>query len=311
MSMNAGLPMISVLTPCLNRAQLIEGAIQSVLRQDYPNVEHIVIDGASTDGTLEVLGRYPHLQVVSEPDRGYVEAINKAIRLAQGDIIGHLNSDDAYEDNVFSSVARRFLDDPELDTLCGGAVVFEEAPEGKRALVVSYLGQREKDLSFQNVTLGAPIINARFFRRQVYDRLGLYDTRYPIASDREFLIRAAIAGVKHAEIEPLVYHYRRHRGSLSINRDGSHLGRLLEEHIELSERYLQNGGGPKEFRRLCRTWHTRETCRMVLLSCRTMRLGDAFRYAVRGVRHDAMWPWRVAPIVFSRMVRASQERTGR
>jgi glycosyltransferase involved in cell wall biosynthesis len=304
MSMNPELPMISVVTPCLNRVRFVEGAVLSVLRQEYPNVEHIVVDGASTDGTLEVLSRYPHLRVISEPDGGYVEAVNKAIRLAQGDIIGHLNSDDAYEDDVFFSVAQRFLHDPDLDTLCGGAVVFDDSAEGTPVIVVRYLSRREKELSFHNVTLGAPIINARFFRRHVYERLGLFDTRYPISSDRDFLIRAAIAGVKHAEIEPLVYHYRRHSGSLSINREGSHLGSLLEEHIELSERYLQNGSVPMEFRRLCRIWHTRETCRMVLQGCRTMGFRDAFRYAVRGVRHDGIWPWRVAPLLVARILRS-------
>jgi len=302
---NRDLPMISIVTPCLNRVQFVEEAIQSVLRQDYPEVEHIVVDGASTDGTLEILRRYRHLSLISEPDDGHFHAINKAIRLAKGEIIGHLNSDDFYEDNVFSSVAQRFLDDPELDTLCGGAVVFDDGPEGKPVIVARYQRRRDKELSFHNVTLGAPIINARFFRRHVYERLGLYDTRYPIASDREFLIRAAIAGVKHAEIEPLVYHYRRHSGSLSINREGSHLGPLLEEHIGLSERYLQNGSVPMEFRRLCRIWHTRETCRMALQGLRSMGFRDAFRYVVRGFRHDAIWPWRVAPIAISRVLRAS------
>ncbi|MGH7429402.1 MAG: hypothetical protein ACREJ4_13760, partial [Candidatus Methylomirabilaceae bacterium] len=212
---------------------------------------------------------------------------------------------------VFSSIAQRFLDDPALDTVCGGAVVFDETPGGNRTIVATYQRRRDMELSFHNVTLGAPIINARFFRRRVYERLGLYDTRYPIASDREFLMRAAIARLKHAAIERLVYHYRRHPGSLSINHERSHLGSLLEEHIALSERYLENDGVPLEFRRLCRIWHTRETCRMTLHGLRRMRFGDAFSYVARGFGHDAVWPWRVAPIVISRVLRAPANRLAR
>ncbi len=70
-------PLISIITPCLNRAEFIAEAVESVLSQDYPNVEHIIMDGGSTDGTLEVLKRYPHLRVVSEPDEGMYTAINK------------------------------------------------------------------------------------------------------------------------------------------------------------------------------------------------------------------------------------------
>ena len=83
--------------PCLNRVNLIREAIESVLAQDYPNFEHIVIDGGSTDGTLDVLREYRHLKLISEPDNGLYDAVNKGIRLAQGELIGWLNSDDVYD----------------------------------------------------------------------------------------------------------------------------------------------------------------------------------------------------------------------
>ena len=104
------LPRISILTPSFNQGAYIEQNIRSVLDQGYPNVEHIVIDGGSTDNTVEILKRYPHLKWVSEKDRGQADALNKGLALATGEIIGWINSDDFYEKNIFATVAGHFAD---------------------------------------------------------------------------------------------------------------------------------------------------------------------------------------------------------
>ena len=87
-------PVISVITPSLNCAAYIRECIESVLAQDYRNFEHVIIDAASTDETVDILKAYPHLKWISEPDRGEADALNKALRMARGDIIGWLNTDD-------------------------------------------------------------------------------------------------------------------------------------------------------------------------------------------------------------------------
>ena len=99
---------ISVITVTWNRVELLEQAINSVIDQGYENYEHIIIDNASTDGTVEMLQRYPHLKWISEPDNGQSEAMNKGIRLATGEIFAWLNDDDLYPPGTFELIAQRF-----------------------------------------------------------------------------------------------------------------------------------------------------------------------------------------------------------
>src|SRR5689334_8323683 len=95
-------PLLSIITPCLNRSTYIADAVESVLKQDYHNFEHVIMDGGSTDPTLSILGRYPHLQVFSEKDQGMYHALNKGIAKVRGEVIALLNSDDVYEPGIFS-----------------------------------------------------------------------------------------------------------------------------------------------------------------------------------------------------------------
>src|ERR1700743_3653163 len=102
---------ISIITPSYNQGQFIEDAIRSVLDQGYPDFEHIVIDNCSTDGTLDVLRRYPHVRWVSEPDGGQSAALNKGLRLSTGDVLAWLNCDDFYLPGAFHTAAAALLRD--------------------------------------------------------------------------------------------------------------------------------------------------------------------------------------------------------
>ena len=296
-------PLISIVTPCLNRAQFIGEAIESVLHQDYPHFEHIIVDGGSTDGTLDIVQRYPHLRVISEPDQGVYDALNKGIRLAQGEIIGHLNSDDFYEKNIFAEVARQFAADPQLDAVYGGATVFEQEADGSRQTIAEYLSSADVELSWQNITIGVPIINARFFRKRVYDRIGLYNTTYRIAADRDFLMRVALAHVKSAPLASTVYHYRQHPGSLTINTHSPYAVQTINEYLDIAERYLNVDGIAAESRRYCKLWYTKETIEGAVLALRGMRPSDVVRYSLRGWRHDLRWPIALASVLLPKLVR--------
>jgi glycosyltransferase involved in cell wall biosynthesis len=122
------LPRISIITPSLNQAEFIEQAISSVLQQEYPNLEYIVIDGGSTDGSVDVIRKFQSSIAywVSEKDRGQAHAINKGLERATGDIIGYLNSDDYYLDGALARVADRFSRDPDVDLLHGRCRVVDQ-----------------------------------------------------------------------------------------------------------------------------------------------------------------------------------------
>jgi glycosyltransferase involved in cell wall biosynthesis len=177
----------SVITVCYNSVRTIERTLQSVAKQDWPTVEHIVIDGGSTDGTREILekSRSQLSCLVSEPDKGIYDAMNKGLALATGDIICFLNSDDKYASvDVLSSVASQ-MRDHNLEALIGDVGFFRE--RNFTRMVRRYRSDR-----FHPELLGwgwMPAHPALFLRAEVIQRVGQFKTDYLIAGDFEFIVR--------------------------------------------------------------------------------------------------------------------------
>jgi glycosyltransferase involved in cell wall biosynthesis len=230
----------SVVTPCYNRRDYIVQAVESVLAQDYPDFEHWIIDAGSNDGTLEVLARYPHLKIVSEPDRGVYDGMNKGVRRADGDVIVLLNSDDVLAPGSFRLTAGLFRNAVGTMLVSGGCEIFRSTPAGGEVVMHRYLNPREYHLCVRNATVGKSFINARFFRRKVFEQVGEFDLRYPIAADRDFLIRAALRGLPDAPIKRLLYRYRWHPGSLTMNAGNASLLQGMRDGLEIARHYLSN-----------------------------------------------------------------------
>jgi glycosyltransferase involved in cell wall biosynthesis len=181
-------PLVTVITVCYNSANTLEQALKSVTIQDWPNVEHIVIDGGSTDDTLDILGRYKnHLAyVVSEPDNGIYDAMNKGLARATGDVVCFLNADDQYaSENVLSMVANQ-MRAGQLDALLGDVGFFHASNPTRQ--VRRYRSDR---FTPERLAWGwMPAHPALFLTRSVIDRVGQFNTTYKIAGDYEFVIRA-------------------------------------------------------------------------------------------------------------------------
>jgi hypothetical protein len=301
--------MISIVTPSFNRAAMIRDAIESVLAQGYTVFEHIVIDGNSDDGTASVLLEYPHLRVVREPDSGMYDAINKGLQLASGEIIGLLNTDDLYAPGAFDAVAHTFAENPDALAVVGRAQVFSAAAGRDR--LVREDPAIESDEFWYRVIQGHPVTNAWFFRREVFGRVGLLDTGYRFAADREFLIRAALAGVRPVTIPVPLYLYRQHPGSATISPEDSRQARrgaqrllVLSEGMRLLEGFLGQDGIPAEARRHLKSAHSAACYRATATAVYHRRFSTALTAIRQGFRFDPLWP-----TVFIRMAwhRALQE----
>tara|TARA_R100000365_G_C2748294_1_gene79431 strand:+ start:4025 stop:4774 length:750 start_codon:yes stop_codon:yes gene_type:complete len=194
---------ISIVTAVFNREKSIARALASVAAQSWPHTEHLVIDGASRDRTCEIVRTHagPNVSLVSEPDAGIYDAINKGLRLARGDIIGVLHSDDLFaHPDVLRMVAAHF-EDPALDAVYADAAFFSSHEPGK--LIRRYNSGRFVPSRIQYGWM--PAHTTLFLRRSVFDRFGHYKTNYRIAADFEFIARIFKDGALKAHYVPEIW----------------------------------------------------------------------------------------------------------
>jgi len=177
--------MISILTPSYNQGRYIERNILSVLNQHYPSFEHIIIDGGSTDNTVEILQKYPHLKWVSEKDNGQADALNKGLEIATGEIIGWINSDDFYEPDVLNDVAKEF-EDVNIQWIVGNIKMFYE--ESKRAIPM-----RSPTITHSSLLKDPDIVKqqATFFRKTILQQLGGWNSTLQMIMDYDLWLRLA------------------------------------------------------------------------------------------------------------------------
>ena len=183
-------PLVSIVTPSYNQAKYLEQTIQSVLGQDYACIEYLVADGASTDGSVEIIKKYADKLTwwVSEKDAGQGDAINKGFARATGEIIAWLNSDDYYLPNTISTVVKIFEQNPDVVMIYGDMLAVDE--QGKTINALKYRQLTLQDLLCFQI-IGQPSV---FFRRDVLEKTGGIDTTFHFLLDHQLWIRIAQYG---------------------------------------------------------------------------------------------------------------------
>lgn len=178
---------VSIITSCYNREATIRGAIESVLEQDYPYIEYIVVDGASKDNSLAIINEYKNGidKIISEPDNGMYEGINKGIRAATGDIIGLIHSDDfLFSSHTISEIVQAFKEQ-QADLVYGNGVFVDY--DNINQMIRNWVSGKYTKENVKNGWL--PLHPTVYIKKECMDKYGLYDESYKIAADSDLLVR--------------------------------------------------------------------------------------------------------------------------
>jgi glycosyltransferase involved in cell wall biosynthesis len=228
------MPLVSVITVVRNGAAHLRETIESVIGQSWPNTEFIIIDGASTDGTLDIIRSYDQNidYWVSEPDNGIFDAMNKGITLAQGALIGLLNADDWYEPGALETAATAYRGEKKQ------GIYF-----GDKYLVHVDLGLKYEFRGSLEFWRGMTICHqAMFVHREAYERLGYYDQAYRLAADFDFFVRAILSGIPFIRLDRFVVNFRDDGASAqSLVQGNREISTILRSNYGfLSSPYLKN-----------------------------------------------------------------------
>lgn len=249
-------PQISIITPSYNQAQYLEQTIDSVLSQNYSNLDYIVIDGGSLDGSVEVIKKYEkYLSYwVSEKDNGQSDAINKGLKIAKGEIINWLNSDDYLQPGALKIISSNFAD-PSVSVLIGRSNIVQDQKIIRTTMGTDvYAGNLAKTIGLARIDQPET-----YFRKSVIDRMGPLNTRLHYVMDKEWWVRYLLLfglnGIK--KIEDIIVNFRLHGNSKTISNNAG----FIEDGFQL-------------VLRMCELTQNAEAFRLISRLVRTVRSND-------------------------------------
>ena len=206
-------PLVTIVTPCRNSQAYLEETINSVARQTYPNIEYIVVDGGSTDGTLDIIGRYEDVisRWVSEPDNGQADGLRKGFSMGRGEVLGWINSDDLYPADAVQ-VAVSAMHDSGEDVVYGNRILIDSTGRrvGERRLSPFLPFFSRRGVLYGGFGIYQP---AAFWTRELYDRAGGIDPTYHFRMDTEMIIRFVMAGATFKFLRSDLVRFRIHPNS--------------------------------------------------------------------------------------------------
>jgi len=227
-------PLVTIITPSFNQAPYLEETINSVLGQTYPRIEYIIMDGGSTDGSVEIIKRYQNKLAywVSEKDRGQTDAINKGFARAKGEVLAWINSDDTLRPNAVEEAVRFLNDNPDIGLVYGDTHYIDE-----HSKVIGRFPAAQTDLA--RLRRGYVHIpqQASFFRKSIWDQIGPLDPEFFFAMDYDLWVR--IAGKAEIRYLPRWWaNFRLHRGAKSIDADDRCWPEMLKVHYRDGGRWF-------------------------------------------------------------------------
>lgn len=235
--MDNALPLVSIITPSLNQGRFIEETILSVKNQTYPRVEHIIMDGGSTDGTLDILKKYSHSLIwISEPDKGQSDAINKGWRMSKGDILAYLNSDDTYMPWAVETAVKFLVEHPDVGMMYGDAEFTNESGEVTQHYRVTEFDLRRMLCSYNHVP--QPSV---FFSRKILESVGYLDENLHLAMDLDYWIRISLK-FKIRHIAQTLATMRMHPEAKFVAR----YHEALSEYLHILKKFYSNPELPTE-----------------------------------------------------------------
>lgn len=232
---------VSIITVVRNGVETIEQTILSVLGQTYKNIEYIIIEGQSTDGTLQIIEKYSRFidSFISEPDEGLYDAMNKGIRRATGEIIGIINSDDWYAEDAVERVVN-YLNGNNVDVVYGNVIhVYQDGSE-----------KLWKKMPLETIRYRTAVQHPSvFIKKEIYYKYGGFDLDYAVSADYELLLRLYSKDIRFGFVNSIVAYYRRGGFSSKFYRKG------IAEHREISLKYINSSPDKIETLAKIKDWY--------------------------------------------------------
>ena len=280
---------LSIVTPTIDRSSFIEEALASVTRKGEDELEHIIVHDGGRGFTDALAARHPHLKILEGTHSGPTAAIAQGIAAATGDFIFYLSSDDRLAAGALDALRRAARARPDVRIWTGGTRIFRAGPAGTEVTIRALSSPAATAATLPNLLDDLPLFTARFIHRSVYAELGNLDLQFPESSDREFLVRAAMAGVREAPLGATVSELRQHAASHTMHGARGRVPPYLREHLRLAEAWLDRRDIPPPAARLFRNWRAREYLRLIVFQLRARQWRGAMASVGEALRADPLW----------------------
>ena len=281
-------PLFTIITPTLNASATLEDAVCSAMGQGI-ECEHLIMDGCSSDRTLEIAHSFPHLTVHSGRDRGLYDAMNRGAFFARGEWLIFLQADDWLPEGALAAFQAALEKNPSAEILTGSAEAVHQIGENLWDTRWQRTSDADKALTVEKIALGEPMLNARAIRKSLFKKAGPFDLAYSLASDRDFLLKLTALQPQAAIVDAPAYRYRWHEGSRTMNAGNSLSRRLTAENLAIAEKHIKSAT-ELSAQQLLKLWHSRQSTQAALCAFEALQPLAVIQAAFRATRINPSWP---------------------